>query len=347
MPLGRGAVWHFGEKRFQIHGEATMKRVIVLVGLWVWLMGFSAGHTLAAEGVMPIGKLTTEYKGKFVTVQGVVSEAYRFSAGMRYTLGDGTGKVALVVFDKTLAEVKSPDALGAGAELRVNARVDVYQGKVELVLNKAKDLTVVKPAPVVAETLTRMGDLKPEDKSKVVLVEGIVTSAANFSAGFKFTLNDGSGQIVMTLFESDYDKLAKRDALNVGAKVRAKGKVDVYNKEIQLVPKAADVVVTAGTPPAIQSYKLSAINGNDHNALAQISGEIAGVEKFADGVNIILKDATGVQKITLYTTVSKRIPTSVKLTTGSKLSVIGRIKASKASGIRIEVALPYDVKNVK
>ena len=324
-----------------------MKRIIGLVFLCVWLMGVSAGGVSAAQSVVPIGKLTTEYKDKFVTVQGVVSAAYRFSAGMRYTLGDGTGKITLVVFDKTLATLKAPDALGEGAELRLNARVDVYLGKLELVLNKAKDLTVVTPAPVVAQTLTRMGDLKPEDKGKTVLVEGVVVNVASFSAGFKFTLNDGSGQMVMTLFESDYDKLAKREALNVGAKVRAKGKVDVYNNEIQLVPKAADVSVTAGTPPTIQTYKLGAINGNDHNALAQISGEVAGVEKFADGVNVILKDATGAQKIVLYTNIAKRIPASVKLTPGSKISVIGRIKASKASGVRIEVALPFDVKSVK
>lgn len=327
--------------------EVAMKRVIALVFLCVWLMGVPAGRVFAAEGVLPISKITTEYKGKYVTVQGVVSAAYRFSAGMRYTLDDGAGRITLVVFDKTLAMIKSPDSLNAGAELRVNGRVDVYQGKLELVPSRAKDITIVKAALVAPETLTRMGDLKPEDKGKTVLVEGVVVNVASFSAGFKFTLNDGSGQMVMTLFESDYDKLAKREALNVGAKVRAKGRLDVYLSEIQLAPKAADVVVTAGTPPAIQSYALGAINGNDHNALAQVSGEIAGVEKFADGVNLILKDATGVQKITLYTNVAKRIPASVKLTTGSKLSVIGRVKASRASGIRIEVALPFDVKNVK
>lgn len=320
-----------------------MKRVIALVFLCVWLMGVPAGRVFAAEGVLPIGKITTEYKGKYVTVQGTLSAAYRFSAGTRYTLDDGAGRITLVVFDKTLGGL----ALNPGAELRVNGKVDVYQGKLELTPSRAKDITIVKAAPVAPETLARMGDLKPEDKGKIVLVEGVVVNVASFSAGFKFTLNDGSGQMVMTLFESDYDKLAKREALNVGAKVRAKGRVDVYLSEIQLVPKAADVVVTAGTPPAIQSYALGAINGNDHNALAQVSGEIAGVEKFADGVNLILKDATGVQKITLYTNVAKRIPASVKLTTGSKLNVIGRIKASRASGVRIEVALPFDVKNVK
>ncbi|HQV69494.1 MAG TPA: OB-fold nucleic acid binding domain-containing protein [Thermoflexales bacterium] len=324
-----------------------MKRVIALVFLCVWLMGVSAGDVFAAESVLPIGKITTEYKDKYVTVQGTVSAVSRFSAGMRYTLGDDTGKVTLVVFDKTLASIKSPEALDVGAELRVNARVDVYQGKVELALNKAKDLTVLKPAPVATNALARIGELTPADKGKLVTLEGVVINTASFSAGFKFTLNDGSGQMVMTLFESAYDKLAKREALNLGAKVRVKGRLDAYNNQLEIAPNAADVSVSAGTPPAIQNYALGAISGNDHNALAQVSGEIAGVEKFADGVNLIVKDATGVQKIVLYTNIAKRIPAGVKLTAGSKISVIGRIKASRASGIRIEVALPYDVKNVK
>jgi hypothetical protein len=54
---------------------------------------------------------------------------------------------------------------------------------------------------------------------------------------------------------------------------------------------------------------------------------------------VLVKDETGAQKLRLYNVVAKR----VKLSAGDKISVIGRVVASRSRGIVIDVAMPGDI----
>lgn len=303
-----------------------------------------AAEARGAEGITPIGALNASFKGKDVTVEGTVAGARRFSAGMRYVLADGESRITVVVFDRVLKSVAKPEAIDAGAAIRARGKVDVYQGQLQLVPSRAQDLTVLRPASVVSETAARLETIGPADKGKRAAVEGTVVGTASFAAGFKFTLNDGTGQIVMVLFDRDYDALAGREALDVGATVRAKGVIGVFGKDVEIVPAAKDVAVTPGPKPAARPYKLGAITGNDHNALVWVRGEIAVVEPHeGGGARVLLKDDTGAQRVVIYANVLKRLPKTISLTAGTMLSVIGRVRAARATGIRIEPALPFDV----
>lgn len=319
----------------------------LLLALLLCGLAWPAAEARGAEGITPIGALNAGFKGKEVSVEGVVTGARRFSAGMRYVLAEGESKITLVVFDRVLKSIARPEAIDTGAFVRVRGKVDVYQGQVQLVPNRAQDVAVVRPAPAQSDDIVALNAIGPADKGKRATVEGVVVGAASFSAGFKFTLNDGTGQIVLVLFDREYDAVAGREALNVGAKVRARGVIDTYGKDVEIAPAAKDVAVTPGAAPDVRAYKLGAITGNDHNAVARVQGEIALVEPFDSGVRVLVKDDTGAQRVVLYGNVLKRLPKTVTLTVGTTLGVVGRVRAARATGIRIEPALPVDVTVVK
>lgn len=293
----------------------------------------------AAEKIItPIEEITTELTGKFATVQGVVTGERRFKSGMRYTVSDDTGKITLVLFDRELKQAPKPDVLTEGATVSATGKVDFFNDEAQLVPIRGTDVIIVKSAPPVRALA--INALSAADIDKTVAVRGSVTEALNFSAGFKLKLNDGTGQIAVTLFENVFDGLAKPEQINVGSTLTVTGKVNEFSGDLEIVPSTPNKIVVASPPSrGVQTYTLASITGNDHNAVVQVEGEIASLDKFENGVDALLKDATGAQKVRLWQVVANRV--TVKL--GDKVNVIGRVKASRAKGVVIEVALPSDI----
>lgn len=311
----------------------TTRFVVVLLALTVWL------PVHAAEKVVtPIGKITTEYKGKFVTIQGVIQSERRFKSGMRYGVSDDTGQITLVLFDRELKQAPGPDQLIEGATVNVTGKVDFFNKEVQIVPVRGTDVVIVKPAPPIPPLA--IGAIGPNDVGKTVAVQGIVVEASNFSAGFKLRLGDDTGQITVTIFENVFDALAKPEQINVGATLSVTGEVNAFGGGLEITPGSASRIRVAA-PPArdVKQYALSEISGNDHNTVVRVIGEIAGIQPFDKGIEVLIKDETGAQRLRLYQVVARR----VKINVGDKIEAIGRVKASKTRGVAIEVALPGDV----
>lgn len=294
----------------------------------------------AAEKIItPIGKITTEYKGKFVTIQGVIESERRFKSGMRYRIGDDTGQITLVLFDRELKQAPGPDRLIEGATVNVTGKVDFFKQEAQIVPVRGTDVAIVKPAPPVASLA--IGAISADNVGQTVAVQGVVIEAANFSAGFKLRLGDDTGQITVTLFENVFDALTKPEQVNVGATLSVTGEVNAFGGNLEITPGSASRIRFVAAPPPrdVRHYLLCNISGNDHNATVRVIGEIAHLQPFDKGVEVLIKDETGAQRLRLYQVVAKR----VNLKVGDEIEAIGRVKASRARGIAIEVALPGDV----
>ena len=170
-------------------------------------------------------------------------------------------------------------------------------------------------------------------------VRGQLVEAASFSAGFRLNIDDGSGRLMLVLFENVLDGMdaAQLRGLKAGAIVTATGRVADYKGAPELIVNA--LWAGAGPGAGANQYALGALSGNDHNALAQVSGVVKALTPFDNGVDVLLEDATGAQKVRLYRMMEKR----VRITPGMRLRVTGRVKASRAKGLWIEVALPGDI----
>lgn len=313
----------------------------------VWMLGVAlficAQPAGAAEKVVtPIDKITTEYKGKFATVQGKVAGERAFKSGMRYMVQDDTGKITLVLFDRELKQVPKREQLAEGAMVNATGKIDFFNEEAQIVPIRGTDVIVIAPAPVISPTA--IGKISAADRDKLVKVVGAVTEASNFSAGFKLVLNDGTGQIAVTLFENAFDSLAKPADVNVGATLTVTGRVEEFNGELELIPSSGrHVVVSAPPKREVKAYKLGAITGNDHNAVVQIEGQVAAVDKFENGLDVLVKDDSGAQTARLWNVVAERAPLKV----GDSVRVVGRVRAAKNKGITIDVAMPSDVIVIK
>ena len=84
------------------------------------------------------------------------------------------------------------------------------------------------------------------------------------------------------------------------------------------------------------------MNGNDHDAVVLVEGKV--IEQYSTATSVVftLQDGTGAQIISLPRLVAKYVGADA-LKIGQSLRVLGRVRATKKSGIQINVALPADV----
>jgi aspartyl/asparaginyl-tRNA synthetase len=203
----------------------------------------------------------------------------------------------------------------------------------------ARPLNVAPPVAV-----TPLAQITAADEGKQVTVQAIVVGTENFSDGFKLTINDATAQAILLIWADDWDYVDNNYRLNVGAVVSTTGKVDVYRNQIEIVPdRGRDVQVIKWAKRDWRKYDLGAINGNDHNAVVWVEGTIADIQSSADSTCLLVRDATGVQKVRLYDVVAGRVPHREKLRAGQSVSVVGRVRAKRRVGVEIVVALPQDV----
>jgi DNA/RNA endonuclease YhcR with UshA esterase domain len=314
-------------------------KVAAVMALALW--SGAATARAAEKAPTPIVDITNEYAGRVATVRGTLKSERAFKSGVRYVLKDDSGEITLVLFER--AQRGAPE-LQVGATVEATGKVDFYKEAAQLVPARGVDLKVLAPPPP-PEPPALMHTLSEADRGRRVTVSGVVVEAAHFTAGFKYALDDGSGRVQVVLFERVYDRLKDPQVLNVGAVVTVTGEVDVFAETLQVAPgNESDLVIAAGSRE-VREYVLGRLSGNDHNAVVRVSGTVDNVQAVRGGVEWLVKDASGTQKVRLDAVVAERLTPSLRENpVGARVVVIGRVRASRAAGLRIDVALPVDVR---
>jgi DNA/RNA endonuclease YhcR with UshA esterase domain len=126
--------------------------------------------------------------------------------------------------------------------------VKEYEGELEIVPQSVDAVVIVHRALPVTASDVEIGALSVADGDRRVTVEGEIVSTDAFSAGIKVVLDDGSGRVTLLLWQNIVQALPDREALAVGARVRASGWVQEYRGELEIAPGLAYDVTVLGTP---------------------------------------------------------------------------------------------------
>ncbi len=217
-----------------------------------------------------------------------------------------------------------------------------------VVSNQAQALAVAPER--LDPVITPINQIDKSLADKWVTIKGKVEEASGFSKGFKFVVGDETGRVTLTYFDSSYDALPKevQAKLNVGATVQINGRVSEYNSKFDVIPsKPRDTVIITPTQRSLAVRELGGLNRGDHGAVVHLIGEFYSEQTFEGGVEWVIFDSSGAQKVRLYDSVLKRITQRSMVKAGGSnkvsLDVVGRVRVNKKDGLRIDVALPIDV----
>lgn len=223
-----------------------------------------------------IGQLAPERAGEWVAVQGTVVKVSPFSAGVKLTLDDGTGRTDLVLWQDVYGVLSPTLQLAEGAQISAQGELSLYRGATEVVPELPTDVMLVvaaltgppaiaavaptftatpyaptraptptsipatptrTPAPPRAIASVSLGQLAPADKGRLVAVRGRIVAVIPFSKGMKYRLDDGAGRVILLLWQEVLEQVPDRDKLVKGAQVSVVGAVDVYGGDIEVVPR--------------------------------------------------------------------------------------------------------------
>lgn len=189
---------------------------------------------VVSGNVVPLSSVTKDSVGQTVTVRGKVVDTSSFSAGFKFVLDDGTGKINLTLFSDNYKFVPNRAGLNYGAEAQVTAEVAEFRGVRELQPKAGRDVQILTPGSTAGIPVTPMNKLgKP---GLLVAIEGKITDVKGFSAGTNLSVDDGTGNVRVTLFTNVRDYVPNADQLTPGAVVRVVGKTDFFGG-VEVVPQ--------------------------------------------------------------------------------------------------------------
>ncbi len=327
------------------------------------------------------GALSATDVARVVKLHGTLGRPEPFSAGVKFPLDDGTGQLTLLLWSSVYEQVTS--SLVEGAQVEVTGQVNAYRGELEIIPRNAAEIVLLEqppaqtpptpqsppPAPTYAPDapaptptpapgatpaqeatpapeveLTPIAAITANRVGERVTVEGTIAEAVSFSAGFTFTLDDGTGQIALVMWHDVYDDCWDASQINLGAQVRATGEVTQYEGRLQIQPRfGGDVKAMEGAQAWATPRELGSLTGDDDGQRAMIEGQVIRVESLRDAVKVFVNDGTGEIVVFVWRTVLNRIPGNTALgTPGSRVRVVGAVELYKGN-LEIVPTLPHDV----
>lgn len=198
--------------------------------------------------------------------------------------------------------------------------------------------------PTPAAVLTPIGQIGAGRVGEEVTVEGAVVETASLSSGFKFTLDDGTGRIVLLMWHDVYDDCWDAPEVNIGARVRATGEIGEYEGELQIEPGfGGDVKAVEGAAAWATLREIGSLTGGDAGQRVMVEGRVIRVEGTQSTAKVFVGDDTGETLVLIWRNVLDRIPNNTALgVEGTRVRVVGVVEIYR-SNLELVPALPYDV----
>jgi DNA/RNA endonuclease YhcR with UshA esterase domain len=130
-----------------------------------------------------------------------------------------------------------PAALNLGAQVSVTAIVTEFNGVIELQpARSGEDVVVELPGSSSIVTTRAINTLSPSDIGLLATIVGDVVRVESFSAGVRVFVNDGTGELVVIVFQNVLNYVPNAPSMQAGARVRVVGQVGEFNGTLELVP---------------------------------------------------------------------------------------------------------------
>ncbi len=198
------------------------------------------------------------------------------------------------------------------------------------------------PSPTPQPPNTLINQLT--DGMENVTVIGNVVNSASFARGFKLTLADTTGQIVLLLWEDVYDALPNKVGFNYGARIQVKGNIGSFEGERQITPAGEwDVILLSPGGIGTGARPINQITMEQLGWRAAIAGNIQSVSENSGGVVLTVGDETGHIELFIWHNIFNRIPNNGALrTVGTSILAAGRVQEFRGE-LQLVPALPYDI----
>ncbi|HEY89788.1 MAG TPA: hypothetical protein G4N98_08690 [Thermoflexia bacterium] len=273
-----------------------------------------------------IGALTQLDEGLRVRVSGEVQELFSPYEGLTLiTVHDASGELSVAVDETLTALTGALPEIVEGQGIVVTGTVTLYRDRPQLTPSTVQDIMLsASPLTESAPAETRaLSALSAADEGGWFQVTGRVVALAGFQGGVKATLDDGTAQVLLLLWQSIYDELPQPTALDVGAELEVKGKLQVYEGELELIPEQASDVRMLVAAPEFPWVEVAELSEADVGRIVRLRGVLGEPVGFSTGVKAPLDDGAGIITVLLWSNVAEAVTPAPSA--GLLLEIVGEV----------------------
>ena len=160
--------------------------------------------------------------------------------------------------------------------------------------------------------------------SDVTLARAGIAEVIYFSRGVQYRLADGTGRIVLLLWQNVLEEVPMRLDLYPGSQVWVRGRVQEYEGALEIVPRDAAGVglVAPGDRLPVEERSLGSITPSDEGRVLAVAGTVTRAESHG-WLRLWIEDGTGEMLIYLPERLIPYLPQG--LGPGVRLAVTGEV----------------------
>ncbi|MEA3397475.1 MAG: OB-fold nucleic acid binding domain-containing protein, partial [Chloroflexota bacterium] len=258
------------------------------------------------------------------------------------TVHDDSGEI-VVAADETLIALTGPlPEIAEGQGIVATGTVTLYRDTPQLAPATVRDIALSAAPPPEELTVVEpcaLSALSASDEGSWVNARGRIVALEGFKGGLKATLDDGTAQVLLVLWQSLYAELPEPTALDVGAEVEVAGEVKVYQGDLELVPGSPGDVRIVTAAPEIPWVEVQALSTADTGRIVRLRGVSGDPVAFSAGVKVPLDDGTGTITVLLWSNVAEALAQPPQA--GMLLEVVGEV-AFYQDEMELIPRSPYD-----
>ena len=254
---------------------------------------------------LKVSTLTPLDAGLRVRIVGEVREVRTPYEGMTLiTVRDDSGEITIAVDETVVALTGTLPEIVEGQGIDVTGAVSLYKDTPQIVPATVADIVLsAAPPEAVAVPVAALSEVTPDAAGSWMTLKGRVALMEGFNGGMKATLDDGTAQIMLVLWDDVYIALPDPLALDVGAEVEVKGEIGVYEGELQIVPEGPADIVMIASAPEIPWVQIADLRVQDAGRVVRLRGVLGVPEGFSAGVKALLDDGSGSITVLLWTNI--------------------------------------------
>jgi DNA/RNA endonuclease YhcR with UshA esterase domain len=280
---------------------------------------------------LKVEEITMLDAGLRVEVAGEVQQiTHPYSGLTLITVADESGEITIAVDETTTALTGELPEIAVGQAISVAGAVSLYHTTPQVLPASVTDVVPLaappKPGPLLLDSLS---ELNSENERAQVCVKAQVVLLEGLPGGVKATLDDGTGQVMLLLWDRVHQALPQPAALDVGAEVEVTGEVKLYGGELEIIPaRAEDIVLLVPAEPA-PWVQIADLTTADAGRVVRLRGVLGEPYGFSSGVKAQLKDGSG--RITLLFWSNLYTQFSPQPQAGQEIEVTGLVDAYRGN----------------
>jgi DNA/RNA endonuclease YhcR with UshA esterase domain len=240
------------------------------------------------------------------------------------TVTNESGEIVVAIDETLVALTGDLPKISKGQSIALIGTVNTYKSMPQVIpLSVAEIQLSEQEGASRVFTITPLNMLSKGKVRSWVQVQGKIVALEGIKGGLKATLDDGTAQVPILLWENLYMKLPKPSALDIGARTTISGILEIYEEALEIVPEAyTDIKIEEPAPPP-PWLEVREISTRDVGQVVRLRGVLGQPEGFSAGVKFPLDDGTGTVQVLLWANIFESLSPSPEA--NMTVEVIGQV----------------------